>query len=278
MAKIVGGIGCSHAPSLAHSYDRGLQNDPMWSPLFRGYAPAKEWLDRLHPDLMVVVYNDHMNRFFFDAYPTFALGVSDSYPQADEGWGKRDLPDLPGHAKFSWHFAQSLVEDEFDPTICQEMSVDHGILSVLPLLTDNRWPAPLVPLAANVIQHPVPTPHRFFKLGRAIRHAVESYPEDLRVLVVATGGMSHQLHGERFGFINPDWDNEFLDRLESDPQSLIALRHHDYMERGGAESVEMIMWLAMRGALGEKVRRVHRHYYAPMLTGYGLIVFEGASH
>ena len=278
MARIVGGIGCSHAPSLAHSYDGGLQNDPMWAPLFQGYAPAKEWLNSLHPDLMVVVYNDHMNRFFFDAYPTFALGVSDTHPQADEGWGKRDLPDLPGHAKFSWHFAQSLIEDEFDPTICQEMTVDHGILSVLPLLTDNRWPAPLVPLAANVIQHPIPTPRRFFRLGQAIRHAVESYPEDLRVLVVATGGMSHQLHGERFGFINPDWDNEFLDRLESDPESLVALRHHDYMERGGAESVEMIMWLAMRSALGQKVRRVHRHYYAPMLTGYGLVVFESAAH
>jgi hypothetical protein len=278
MARIVGGIGCSHAPSIAHSYDRGLQNDPMWAPLYQGYAPAKEWLDKLRPDLIIVVYNDHMNRFFFDAYPTFALGVSESHPQADEGWGKRDLPDLPGHAKFSWHFAQSLIEDEFDPTICQEMTVDHGILSVLPLLTDNRWPAPLVPLAANVIQHPVPTPRRFFRLGQAIRHAVESYPEDLRVLVVATGGMSHQLHGERFGFVNPDWDNEFMDRLEGDPQSLVALRHHDYMERGGAESVEMIMWLAMRGALGDKVRRVHRHYYAPMLTGYGLVVFESAGH
>jgi hypothetical protein len=278
MARIVGGIGCSHAPSIAHSYDRGLQNDPMWAPLYQGYAPAKDWLGKLRPDLMIVVYNDHMNRFFFDAYPTFALGVSESHPQADEGWGKRDLPDLPGHAKFSWHFAQSLIEDEFDPTICQEMTVDHGILSVLPLLTDNRWPAPLVPLAANVIQHPVPTPRRFFQLGQAIRHAAESYPEDLRVLVVATGGMSHQLHGERFGFVNPDWDNEFLDLLESDPQSLVALRHHDYMERGGAESVEMIMWLAMRGALGDKVRRVHRHYYAPMLTGYGLVVFESAGH
>jgi Catalytic LigB subunit of aromatic ring-opening dioxygenase len=278
MARVVGGIGCSHAPSIAHSYDRGLQNDPMWAPLYQGYAPAKEWLDKLRPDLIIVVYNDHMNRFFFDAYPTFALGVSESHPQADEGWGKRNLPDLPGHAKFSWHFAQSLIEDEFDPTICQEMTVDHGILSVLPLLTDNRWPAPLVPLAANVIQHPVPTPRRFFRLGQAIRHAVESYPEDLRVLVVATGGMSHQLHGERFGFVNPDWDNEFMDRLEGDPQSLVALRHHDYMERGGAESVEMIMWLAMRGALGDKVRRVHRHYYAPMLTGYGLVVFESAGH
>jgi protocatechuate 4,5-dioxygenase beta chain len=277
MARIVGGIGVSHAPSIAHSFDRGLQNDPLWTPLYAGFEPAKAWLERLEPDLMVVVYNDHMNHFFFDAYPTFALGVGEKHPQADEGWGKRDLPDLPGHAEFSWHLAQSLIEDEFDPTVCQEMTVDHGILSILPLLTDDRWPAPLVPLAANVIQHPLPTPRRFFRLGQAIRHAIESYPQDLRVLVISTGGMSHQLHGPRFGHINPDWDNAFLDLLESDPDALVRLTHHDYMERGGAESVEMIMWLAMRSALGPKVRRIHRYYYAPMLTGFGLVIFEGAA-
>jgi protocatechuate 4,5-dioxygenase beta chain len=277
MARIVGGIGCSHAPSIAHSYDRKLQKDPMWAPLYDGWEPAKEWLTQLKPDLMVVVYNDHMNRFFFDAYPSFALGAADSYPQADEGWGQRDFPDFPGHAAFSWHLAQSLVEDEFDPTICQEMSVDHGILSILPLLTETHWPAPIVPIAANVIQHPIPTPRRFYRLGEAIRRAIASYPEDMRVLAVSTGGMSHQLHGPRFGFLNPDWDNEFMDRLEGDPISLTKLSHAQYMERGGAESVEIVMWLAMRGALGEKVRRVHRHYYAPMLTGYGLVAFESAN-
>ncbi len=178
MARIVGGVGVSHAPSIAHSFDKGLQKDPLWAPLYDGFEPAKAWLDQLKPDLMVAIYNDHMNHFFFDAYPTFALGVGDTHPQADEGWGKRNLPDLPGHAEFSWHLAQSLIEDEFDPTVCQEMTVDHGILSILPLLTDNRWPAPLVPLAANVIQHPLPTPRRLFRLGQAIRNAIESYPKD----------------------------------------------------------------------------------------------------
>src|SRR5262245_58740511 len=206
MASIVGGIGCSHAPSIAHSYDRGLQKDPTWAPLYAGYEPAKRWLEALRPDLMVVVYNDHMNRFFFDAYPTFALGVGDRHPQADEGWGKRDFPDFPGHSAFAWHLAASLVDDEFDPTICQEMTVDHGILSVLPLLTEHHWPAALVPLAVNVIQHPLPSPRRLFRLGEAIRRAVESYPDELRVLIVAIGGMSHQLHGSRFGLLNPEWD------------------------------------------------------------------------
>ena len=274
MARIVGGIGSSHAPSIAQAWDKGQQAERLWAPLFDGYAPVKRWLEALRPDLMVVIYNDHMNRFFFDAYPTFALGVADRFGQADEGWGLRDLPDLPGNSAFGWHLARSLVEDEFDPTVCQDMTVDHGIYSVLPMLTDARWPAPVVPIAVNVIQHPLPTARRLWRLGSAVRRAVETYPGDARVVVLATGGLSHQLHGTRFGFVNPEWDNRFLDLLESDPESLTALSHHDYMERGGAESVEMIVWLAMRGALGPKARRVHRNYHAPLLTGYGLLALE----
>ncbi len=274
MARIVGGIGSSHAPSIAQAWDKGQQTDPLWAPLFDGYKPVKHWLADLRPDLMIVVYNDHMNRFFFDAYPTFALGVADSFPQADEGWGKRDLPDLPGDSAFGWHLARGLVADEFDPTICQEMAVDHGIFSVLPMLTDARWPAPVIPIAVNVIQHPLPTARRLWRLGGAIRHAVETFPEDRRVVVLGTGGLSHQLHGERFGMVSPEWDSLFLDLLESDPEQLAALSHDDYMERGGAELVEMILWLAMRAALGPRVRRVHRNYHAPLITGYGLLALE----
>jgi len=205
---------------------------------------------------------------------TFALGVADRFAQADEGWGRRDFPDLPGDSAFGWHLAHSLIDDEFDPTICQDMTVDHGIYSVLPMLTDARWPVPVVPVAVNVIQHPLPTARRLWRLGGALRRAVETYPGDARVVVIATGGLSHQLHGTRFGFVNPEWDNRFLDLLESDPESLTALSHHDYMERGGAESVEMILWLAMRGALGPGARRVHRNYHAPLITGYGLLALE----
>lgn len=274
MARIVGGIGSSHAPSIAQAWDKGQQADVLWAPLFDGYKPVKRWLAELRPDLMIAVYNDHLNRFFFDAYPTFALGAADTFPQADEGWGKRDLPDLPGDSRFGWHLARSLVEDEFDPTICQEMAVDHGILSVLPMLTDARWAAPVIPIAVNVIQHPLPTARRLWRLGAALRRAVENFPEDRRVVVLSTGGLSHQLHGERFGMVSPEWDNRFLDLLESDPEQLVALSHHDYMERGGAESVEMILWLAMRAALGPRVRRVHRNYHAPLITGYGLLALE----
>jgi hypothetical protein len=274
MAHIVGGIGTSHSPTLAHAYDRGRQQDPAWAPLFAGYEPAKAWLERVRPDLLVVIYNDHVNQFFFDAFPTFALGVADSYPEADEGFGMRGLPEVPGDPDFAWHLARSMIEDEFDPTICQRLALDHGVLGPLPLLCDRPWPVRIVPLAVNVIQHPLPSARRLWKLGAAIRRAVDSYPEELRVAVVGTGGLSHQVQGARAGFVSPEWDNEFLDLLESDPEQLTRLSHHDYMVKGGAEGVEMIMWLAMRAALAPRVRREYRFYAAPQTLGYGVVVYE----
>ena len=271
MATIIGGIGSSHAPTIGVAYDKGQQNDPNWAPLFTGYEPARAWLDEIQPDLFLIVYNDHANRFVFDAWPTFALGVGAVHKQADEGWGKRPLPDLPGDPEFGWHLARSLVEQEFDPTICQDMAVDHGVLSFLPLLTDTDWKIPVVPLAVNVIQHPIPSAKRLWKLGKAIRQAVETFPKDKRIVVFGTGGLTHQLHGTQFGQKNQSWDNEFMDLLESDPEQLSELSLQTYMERGGTEGVEMIMWLAMRAALGSTVKRVHRNYTAPFTTGYGLL-------
>ena len=278
MARIVGGIGSSHAPSMAHAYDHAWSGKPEWAPLFEGSAAAKRWLlEECRPDAMVIFYNDHLNRFFFDAYPTFAIGVGDELPVADEGWGKRPFPDFRGHSELAWHITRSLVADEFDLTVCQEMEIDHGILSPLPYLTaveKGEWPCPIIPFAINVIQHPVPTAKRCWKLGRAVRKAIENYEKDLRVVVVGTGGMSHQLNGKRFGFLNPEWDRQFLDLLEKDPAALTELSAEEYMRRGGCESVELIIWLAMRGALSEQVRLVHKNYYAPMLTGYGLLALE----
>ena len=126
------------------------------------------------------------------------------------------------------------------------------MLSFLPLLTDSDWKVPVVPLAVNVIQHPIPTARRLYRLGGALGRAIESYPKDKRIVVFGTGGLTHQLHGSKFGTKNVAWDNEFMDRLETDPAGLSELSIQEYMERGGTEGVEMIMWLAMRGALGEE--------------------------
>jgi protocatechuate 4,5-dioxygenase, beta chain len=277
--RIVGGIGSSHVPSIGVAYDQKRTQEPDWKPLFDAYVPVRTWLAETAPDIAIVVYNDHGGDFFFDKYPTFAVGAADRYGIADEGWGPRPLPEPEGDAAFSWHLCESLVEQEFDIAVCQEMKVEHGFLVPMHLLFphDPAWPVRVVPLAVNVIQHPLPSARRCWKLGRGIRTAVESYEADARVVVIGTGGMSHQLNGTRFGHINPEFDNDFLDRLENDPEGLSAISHQRIMEEAGAEAVELIMWLTMRGALSERPRRVHRHYYAPMTTGMGLIAFEEPS-
>jgi protocatechuate 4,5-dioxygenase, beta chain len=277
MAKVVAGIGLSHVPSVGPAFDRGKQQDPAWKPLFDAYVPVRAWLERLAPDAAIVVYNDHVAQFTFERYPTFALGIADRYPIADEGFGTRALPVVPGDAELSIHLYERLIAAEFDLTVCQEMGVEHGFLVPMNLCfphTGADWPVRSVPLQVNVVQHPLPTARRCYRLGQALRQAVESYPADLKVVVMGTGGMSHQLQGRRFGYMNEKFDQWFLDQLEADPENLAQLSHHRIMEEAGAEAVELIMWLTMRGALSPKARRVHRHYYAPMTTGMGLITFE----
>ena len=128
MARIIAGIGLSHVPSVGPVIDRGRQAAPAWKPLFDAYVPVRAWLEKLKPDVAIVVYNDHGADFTFDKYPTFALGAADRYAIADEGFGTRPLPEVPGDAEFSIHLCEQLIEAEFDLTVCQEMGVEHGFL------------------------------------------------------------------------------------------------------------------------------------------------------
>ena len=127
----------------------------------------------------------------------------------------------------------------------------------------------------GVLQFPIPSARRFYKLGQALRRAIESYPEDLRVAIAATGGLSHQVHGERAGFNNPTWDNRFLDLFERDPEQLAAMTIAEYAELGGFEGAEVVMWLTMRGALSASVACKYRSYYLPSMTGIATAIYEG---
>src|SRR5688572_6783129 len=204
-SRIVAGLGLSHVPSVGVAYDRGKMQSAAWKPLWDAYVPVREWLSRLQPDVAIVVYNDHGAQFMFDRYPTFAIGVADEYRIADEGFGTRPLPPVRGDPDFSIHLCESLVADEFDLTVCQEMGVEHGFLVPMNLCFEHGpagWPVGAVPLQVNVIQHPLPSGRRCFKLGQALRKAVERYPGNAKVVVMGTGGMSHQLQGKRFGYMN----------------------------------------------------------------------------
>ena len=134
-----------------------------------------------------------------------------------------------------------------------------------------------MPLQVGVLEFPIPSAARCFKLGKSLKKAIESFPDDLKVAVVGTGGLSHQVHGERCGFNNTPWDMEFLDRLEKDPESLTKITIAEYARRGGLEGSEVIMWLIMRGALSKQVKKVHQTYYLPSMTPIATVIYENAS-
>jgi protocatechuate 4,5-dioxygenase, beta chain len=280
MARILGGICTSHIPAIGSAIARGAQDEPYWQPFFAGYPPVREWLDAVDPDVAIVIYNDHGLNFFLDKLPTFAIGAAPEYHNADEGWGLPTLAPYAGHPRFSWHVVESLVHDEFDMTMCQEMLVDHAFTVPLALLWPDRakMRVQTVPVCVNTVQHPLPSPARCYKLGEALGRAVESFPEDLDVVFIATGGLSHQLDGERAGFINKEFDLWFMDTLVTDPLALIEYTIHDLVMLAGTQGVEVIMWLMMRGALNGRVAKLHSHYHIPVSnTGAGLLLLENAA-
>ncbi len=277
MARITAGVATSHVPAIGAALDNGKAGEPYWAPLFAGYEPAKAWIAQEKPDVIILVYNDHASAFSLDLIPTFAIGCADSFAPADEGWGPRPVPMVEGHPELAWHLAEQLILDEFDMTIVNRMDVDHGLTVPLSLLfgQPKAWPCKVIPLAVNVVQFPPPTGHRCLNLGKAIRRAVESFPQDLKVVIFGTGGMSHQLQGPRAGLINTAFDKAFLDRLVSDPEGQATVPHLDYVREAGSEGIELVMWLIMRGALGERVREAYRFYHVPASnTAVGHLILE----
>jgi protocatechuate 4,5-dioxygenase beta chain len=278
VAHIIAGVGSSHVPAIGAALDLGKTEEPYWKRVFSGFEKSKEWMARAKPDVAIVVYNDHASAFSVDMIPTFALGCAAEFPPADEGWGPRPVPVIKGHPELAAHIAQSVILDEFDLTIVNKMEVDHGLTVPMNLLfgqPKDEWPCRVIPLAVNVVMFPPPTGHRCYMLGKAIRKAVESYPEDLRVVIFGTGGLSHQISGPRAGLINSKWDKAFLDNLSKDPKKLTRIPHVEYMREAGAEGIEMVMWLIMRGALNDKVEEVYRFYTVPASnTAVGHIILE----
>lgn len=278
MSEIIWGLGTSHVPSIGAVMDRGRTEDAAWAPLFEGYRPIREWLAQNVPDVAILVYNDHANGVDLDIVPTFAIGTADRFEVADEGFGRRPVPDVVGAPEMSFHITEKLVDDGFDLTVFQELNVDHGFTVPLSVWTPDpgaEWPCPVIPIMVNVIRYPQPTAARCYALGKALGRAIASYGGAKTVGILGTGGMSHQLAGTRAGLINPTFDHMFLDAIENDPEKLAALTREDYIREAGSEGIELIMWLVMRGALNAEIRKVHSAYHVPASnTAAGIALFD----
>lgn len=280
MARITAGITTSHVPAIGAAVDLGKTDEPYWQPLFAGYEFSKQWIQKNMPDVVFLIFNDHASAFGLENVPTFAIGCGESYQSADEGWGPRPIPTVKGAPDLAWHIRQSVIQADFDLTTVNEMDVDHGLSVPLSLIfgQPEEWPCRVIPFAVNVIVYPPPSGMRCYNLGKAIRKAVDSFDEDLNVQIWGTGGMSHQLQGERAGLINTDFDRKFMDDIIARPAELATMPHIEYMRDAGSEGIELVMWLIMRGALNESVTEVHRHYHVPASsTAVGHLILENST-
>ncbi|MBK7616803.1 MAG: protocatechuate 3,4-dioxygenase [Burkholderiales bacterium] len=282
MARISASVYTSHVPAIGAALDLGKSHEPYWQPVFKGYEFSQQWLKENPPDVIFLVYNDHATAFSLEMIPTFAIGCAAEFTPADEGWGPRPVPQVVGHPELAAHIAQSVIQDDFDLTIVNKMDVDHGLTVPLSLMCGQpeAWPCPVIPFAVNVVQYPVPNGRRCYKLGQAIRKAVESFDRPLNVQIWGTGGMSHQLQGARAGLINREWDTAWLDQLINDPAAAAATPHIDYVREAGSEGIELVMWLIARGAMadvagGPKPTVKHRFYHVPASnTAVGHLILE----
>ena len=279
MARITAGITTSHVPAIGAAIDLGKTAEDYWQPLFAGYEYSKEWISENMPDVVLLVYNDHASAFGLENVPTFAIGCGEEFQSADEGWGPRPIPPVQGAPDLAWHIRQSVIQQDFDLTTVNEMDVDHGLTVPLSLMfgQPDKWPCRIIPIAVNVIVYPPPSGNRCYQLGKAIRNAVESFDEDFNVQIWGTGGMSHQLQGERAGLINKEFDRKFMDDLISQPEELAKMPHVEYQRDAGSEGIELVMWLIMRGALQDQVKELHRHYHVPASsTAVGHLILDNS--
>ena len=280
MATIIGGLTTSHIPAVGNAIARHLESDPYWKPFFDGYPPVREWLGDHKPDVAVVIYNDHGLAFFLNQMPTFAIGAAHEYQNADEGWGIPVMPPYPGYPELSWHVIEHMVASEFDIVSCQELPVDHGFTVPMQLFWPDRGPdmPRVIPVSANTVQHPIPTLKRAYDFGKAMGAAIRSWPEDIKVVILGTGGLSHQLDGQRAGMINKSFDQMCMEKIVTAPEELTKISRHELVREAGSQGTEFIMWMMMRGALSPKVNVVTKNYHIPISnTGAGTMVMECAA-
>ena len=277
MAKIIGGLATSHIPAIGGAIAKNKQQDPYWKPFFDGFGPAQEWVAAEKPDVAIVFYNDHGLNFFLDKMPTFAVGAAKEYRNDDEGWGIPTLPPFEGIPELSWKIIDHLIDKEFDIVTCQEMLVDHAFTMPLKLFWPKGDGPVTVPICINTVQFPLPSAKRCVALGRAVGEAVAAWDSDKKVVMIGSGGLSHQLDGERAGFINKPFDLHFMKSMVDDPEWAAQFSIHELVEKTGTQGVELLNWLAARAAIPGDVRKVHSNYHIPISnTASGMMALAAA--
>jgi aromatic ring-opening dioxygenase catalytic subunit (LigB family) len=247
VASFAGAFAASHGPLLVREWAAVPQDEKQR--LEKAFRELGRRVNAAGPDVLVVVSPDHWSNFFLDNYPAVCIGVGETSEGPPEPWMKAyPHRELRGHAAFGSHLAATALQNGFEPSMSHRLKLDHG--SCIPLWRMELAKMPtLVPMLVNSIEPPMPSLARCLEWGRLVRKAIESFPGDLRVGVLATGGLSHSIGEKTMGAIHEDFDRETIKLFSSSEQSLLKYLDRELPSRGNG-SEEVRNWLVAHGAAG----------------------------
>jgi gallate dioxygenase len=254
VAEIVGALGVPHTPFFPALVEREGPNCET----AQFFAAVTKELAAMRPDLIVMYDTDHLNTFFFDNLPIFAMGVTDEFKGPNDEPRAVPIYTIKSRSDVAAHLRRACIESGFDLALTQEFTVDHSVVVPLHFMTPAMH-VPVIPIFVSGHVPPLPPARRCYELGVAVKRAIERWPEPLRVVVVGSGSFSLEVFGPRIapgksdGVPDPDWARRVCALLEQGAtQALLSEATQDQLLRAGNVGGELLDWIAMLGAVGER--------------------------
>jgi gallate dioxygenase len=254
VAEIVGALGVPHTPFFPSLVEReGPQCETA-----RLFAAVTKELEAMRPDLIVMYDTDHLNTFFLDNLPVFAVGVTEAFKGPNDEPRSVPIYTIKSRPDAASHVRRVCVETGFDVALAQEFTVDHSVVVPLHFMTP-AMNVPVIPIFVCGHIPPLPAARRCYELGATVKRAIEIWPDKLRVVVIGSGSFSLEVFGPRIaagksdGVPDPNWARRVCALLEQGSTDILLREAtQDQMLRAGNVGGELLNWIAMLGAVGEK--------------------------
>tara|TARA_Y100000588_G_scaffold230776_1_gene244532 strand:+ start:288 stop:1121 length:834 start_codon:yes stop_codon:yes gene_type:complete len=249
MAKLVGCFAASHAPNIARSWDTLTPETRAW--LSTRYGEMGKRLKALEPDVLIIHSNDHWINFFLDNIPAFLIGIGDEHDPPPEPFmkGLFTQKNLAGHGRLGRHLLEFALDSDFDPSYSHRVKIDHGIGIPIWRMNLDKIPS-IIPVFINLVEKPFPTPKRCIAWGHMIREAIETFPDDIRVAVLGTGGLSHSIGEPTMGWIDEVFDRNCIELFKTASDEILCQELGHFLKETGNGGAELRSWSIAHAVAG----------------------------
>ncbi len=249
MAELVGAFAASHAPLIARDWDKlpAASREIITA----DFGELGRRLTAAKPDVLVMLSPDHWTNFFLDNLPSICIGVGETHDGPPEPFMKDFPRQIAGHAALGQHIAAAALKDDFEPSISHHLALDHGFCIPLQKMELASLPR-IVPIVVNDLEPPMPSIKRCFAWGKLLAKAIASYPETLRVAILATGGLSHSIGEPTMGAIDEEFDRDCIKAFEKGAEGPLAALLDARMESAGNGTHEVRNWVIAHAAVGSR--------------------------